>query len=78
MSNFLENTHNLESQIKEIECSIDLIVRINEFLDLWKKNPGGKFSNLYYRSAMHYIIDNIKKTELAQELDHYIEHFKQN
>lgn len=78
MSNFLGGTHDLEDALKEIECSPELRIRIEEFLDLWAKNPGGKIANLFYRAAMHYIIDNINKPELISELDHYIEHFKQN
>jgi hypothetical protein len=67
----LESSWVLEERLRKIDCSLELKIEINKFIG--KKHIGctGKrmsFSNIMYRSNLHYIEDNINKKDLVNEL----------
>jgi len=68
----LENSWNLESTLSEMNnISDELKKEIEFFIDSNHTRCAGKrmsFSNLIYRRNLHYIIDNIKKRNLINEL----------
>jgi hypothetical protein len=70
----LDSSWNLEERLKNIDCSNDLKTEINRFIEKEHNKCTGKpmsFSNIFYRSNLHYIEDNINKIGLVNELRTY-------
>jgi hypothetical protein len=64
----LESSWTLEHNLKNIECSKELKKEIIDYIEKQTPPKGYRFSNVIYRSNLHYIIDNIKKPSLLIEL----------
>ena len=70
----LESSWVLEERLKNIECSSDLKMEIENFINKEHGRCTGKrmsISNITYRRNLHYIEDNIKKDGLLEELRTY-------
>ena len=67
----LESSWILEERLKNINCSDELKIEINKFIDIKHDKCTGKMrpiSNIIYRGNLHYIEDNINKKGLIDEL----------
>lgn len=61
----------LKEELKNMVIEENLRNEINTYININDKKCTGKpgmFSNLFYRSNLHYIIDNINKDGLIDEL----------
>lgn len=62
---------NLKSELEEMEMSSEIREEVNKFIELYDNDNTGKiqcFGNLFYRSNLQYIINNIKNPNLLSEL----------
>ncbi len=68
----LESSWTLEERLKNINCSDELKIEINKFIEhnkyVGKKMP---ISNVTYRGNLHYIEDNINHPDIINELRTY-------
>ena len=70
----LESSWTLEERLKNINCSDELKIEINNFIDIEHNKYVGKkmsISNLTYRGNLHYIENNINHSGLINELRTY-------
>jgi hypothetical protein len=69
----LDYTWNLESKLKEVQVNTELKTLILAYMEKFHvKNTYRSFSGIVYRGNLHYIIDNINKPELVNELKQVI------
>lgn len=67
----LKSSWELKDEISNLEMSDELRSEIDKFIELNDSKNTGKsqsYSNLYYRSNLHYIIDNINNPSLLNQL----------
>lgn len=67
----LDNSWNLETRLKEVECPTDLRVQIDKFIKRHHDKCTGKkmsVNNLTYRCSLHYIEDNLRNPGLLNEI----------
>ena len=62
----LKYSKDLVVELKNIKCSPELRKEINIYIFKQKENKG--FSNLIFRGNLHYILDNIKKETILDEI----------
>ncbi len=73
----LDHTWNLESKLKEVQCSDELKTLILEYIEKFHvKDIYQSFSGIIYRGNMYYILDNLDKPELINELNGVLNHVK--
>jgi hypothetical protein len=67
----LKSSWELKDEISNLDMSDELRNEINRFIEINDGKNTGKsqsFGNIYYRSNLHYIIDNIDNTSLLAQL----------
>lgn len=67
----LKSSWELKDEISNLEMSDELRNEINKFIEMNDSKNTGKsqsYGNLYYRSNLHYIIDNINNPSLLNQL----------
>lgn len=73
----LDYTWNLESKLKEVQCSNELKTLILAYMEKFHvKDTYRSFSGIIYRWNLHYILDNLNKPELINELNGALNHVK--
>ena len=70
-SESLKSSWVLKEELAQLEMSDELRQEVNKFIEKYDKQSTGKpmcVGNISYRSNLHYIIDNIEKPSLLNEL----------
>jgi len=65
---FLEASWNLKETINKLKFPKEIKVEIDKWEDIESTGIDHRFSNIIYRSNLHYIIDNKDKANLLDEL----------
>lgn len=70
MTSELKNSWTLEEELRSIDCDSNLKDLIERYIESMQKEIRGigNFTGILYRQNLHYILDNLDKPSLAQEL----------